>query len=216
MAQDLMRRLWSLASSLKRIASFGLLWLLTLATAALLAVWSWGMLYGLASNRPFEFRHPSGSRRYYFGVGTTQLHFVRIIGYPNGRPPAGETGIVSMGRMLSEDSFYLAEWSHDYRDAYYSANSADRYDAERPEQLAGWRRVIEMDRKVIFVSFWPIVGMLALVPAVVWIRAAGRAWGRRRRFYLTHCRRCGYDLRATPDRCPECGEVPEATRRSAA
>jgi hypothetical protein len=56
------------------------------------------------------------------------------------------------------------------------------------------------------VPHWLLAGLLALPPA--W-RAA---YILRRKQYLRRrrCPRCGYDLRATPDRCPECGTVPTA------
>ena len=51
--------------------------------------------------------------------------------------------------------------------------------------------------------YWAIVGVL-LLPVV---GRAGLIGMRRRAWGPGCCAKCGYDLRATPERCPECGSV---------
>ena len=53
------------------------------------------------------------------------------------------------------------------------------------------------------VPFWFLVLVFAVPPALIL-----RSELRRRRSGPGRCAACGYDLRATPDRCPECGAVP--------
>lgn len=52
-----------------------------------------------------------------------------------------------------------------------------------------------------------VCGILAIVPAIMAYR-----WRElRRRRLMRLCLNCGYDLRATPDHCPECGAMPGET-----
>ena len=50
---------------------------------------------------------------------------------------------------------------------------------------------------------WVVVILSSLLPAMVLLRDLKR----RREILPGHCRTRGYDLRATPERCPECGAV---------
>lgn len=66
-----------------------------------------------------------------------------------------------------------------------------------------WRNFpIQFETRELAVPLWFIV-LLLQIPTLFCLRA----WRRERRLIRNNCcPACGYDLRASPDRCPECGE----------
>jgi hypothetical protein len=54
------------------------------------------------------------------------------------------------------------------------------------------------------IPWWSLLVLFSVVPASRWVARRRRVAKVRRGL----CTECGYDLRATPGRCPECGAVP--------
>ena len=60
----------------------------------------------------------------------------------------------------------------------------------------------------IGVPFWPLILVLGSTLCISWIRLRRR----RKRKQLGLCLECGYDLRGSGERCPECGTLVERDR----
>ncbi len=58
------------------------------------------------------------------------------------------------------------------------------------------------EMRAVYLPDWFLLPLFALCPVGLLIHRL------RNRFSAGHCRSCGYDLRATPDLCPECGTRP--------
>lgn len=56
----------------------------------------------------------------------------------------------------------------------------------------------------VAVPYWFVCLAMFIMPALTGLRNRRKPRWRRG----GACRSCGYDLRATPDRCPECGNIP--------
>ncbi len=64
----------------------------------------------------------------------------------------------------------------------------------------------------VYVPHWLAALAFALLPTVWYVRVGRPRW----RYVRGCCVHCGYDLRATPERCPECGAKPQAAVGAAA
>jgi hypothetical protein len=139
-------------------------------------------------------------------------------------PDGGETYLillaqrlyVSQGAFRESDRFNPATVTYTWRSSprqrvWYSMLSIGRKTTEGGWQEAyflgfvlDWKRGPTARFVGIGFPIWFLLLVFAWLPTIAWLRYRGSRL-RRRRHAMGLCIACGYDLRATPDRCPECG-----------
>ena len=103
------------------------------------------------------------------------------------------------GRSKGIAQFNYERFNFRFEVDYWNYSTTTSYPP--PEQrgpIAGW---------TVGVPFWFVILISAPVPSI-WMARRARQRKRLRRRQRGACEQCGYDLRGSPERCPECGATP--------
>jgi hypothetical protein len=122
------------------------------------------------------------------------------------------SGLSSRGTLvvwwtnMYEGSIYL--WTGPLTDGQSLVDLLWAQSTYRPRYRAAWFEAahnfsgtLPVEQRLAIMPHWFLALLFAILPALH-LRALIRSRRLRR---IGHCPRCGYDLRATPQRCPECG-----------
>jgi hypothetical protein len=106
------------------------------------------------------------------------------------------------------DVLYLSPWRGDDPGFTYMQGSPHAYGGtDYSKRVLGFGADVQLNGgRFVNIPYW----FLALVAAAPLLVALKRIRHRRRLNRRGLCAVCGYDLRASPDRCPECGTVSSA------
>lgn len=103
-------------------------------------------------------------------------------------------------------------WPHDPSYSPWSQLGRNWWDGLGFGHYIGWTASgYQIDQYVL--PYYFLVVVTALLPGLFIGLFLIRTLFSRRRSNRGLCAKCGYDLRATPERCPECGAVPPKVER---